>query len=183
MSNPQNGALGAFWVNSPSGRNKLAQAAIVAQVNVADPAGMVDLAASFLSMDATGRLRVQGPATGIVVTPFTGTGSNSVGATGSAAAPGAGAAIVTIPAGSLPAGTWDIQVFVYFSVAGTADNAQLQAGATVVSILSLPASAFNQLPARLFRRTLDGATALSINAIAADAAGTYRAELIATRVA
>ncbi len=160
-----------------------------ARVDTADPTGgFTDQFDAALSIDANGRTRVflasgaAGAVQVIAVTPAI--LANSVGNRGTAAAPGAGAAIVTIAAGSLPAGTYDVQTQVYLTVAGTANNMQFQRGATVVSALDVLAAAVTGLPPfQVFRCVLDGATALSVNAIAADAAGTYQAQLIATRIA
>lgn len=182
MSNPANGTIGTLYMLSSvaPGVDKRALLVCPATVNVADPAGLTDVAGSLLSINASGFLRVVGPASGFTVVPLA--TADSIGVTTSTAAPGAGAVLATLtPA----AGTWDISVYVYFSVVGTKNNAEFRRGATVVSSLLLPAVA-NVMPAgpRVFRMTsLNGATTVSINATAADAAGTYEAELIATRVA
>jgi hypothetical protein len=181
MSNPVNGSIGTLFVLNGTAVNagKLGLLAVVATVNVADPAALTDGVGSHLSLDATGRLRVQLSAVApfpVVTPPLV----NSIGVTTTTAAPGAGAVLATLtPA----AGTWDISVYVYFSVVGTKNNAEFRRGATVVSSLLLPA-VINTMPAgtRVFRAVLDGVTTVTINATAADAGATYEAELIATRV-
>lgn len=183
MSNPLNGTVGALYVISGVGStntDRIGQKMFIASVNTADPAGLTDLQATWLSVDAAGNLRVRLP----VVAPFpvvTPPLVNSIGVTTSTAAPGAGAVLATLtPA----AGTWDISAYVYFSVAGTKNNAEFRRGATVVSSLLLSVVVNAEAPAgtRVFRCVLDGVTTVTINATAADAAGTYEAELIATRV-
>jgi hypothetical protein len=181
MSNPANGTLGTLYVLNGTAVNagKLGLLVVAATVNVADPAGLTDGVGSHLSLDATGRLRValSSAAPFAVVTPPL---VDSIGVTTTTAAPGAGAVLATLtPA----AGTWDIQAWVYFSVGGTKNNAEFRKGAGVVSSLLLPAAVATAVPPpRVFRAVLNGATTVTINATAADAAGTYEAELIATRV-
>lgn len=181
MSNPANGSIGSLYVLNGTAVNagRLGLLVIAATVNVADPAGLTDGVGSHLSIDATGRLRVglSGAAPFAVVTPPL---ADSLGVATTTAAPGAGAVLATL---TPTAGTWDISAYVYFSVAGTKNNAEFRKGAGVVSSLLLPA-VINVNPAgtRVFRAVLNGATTVTINATAADAAGTYEAELIATRV-
>lgn len=153
-----------------------------ATVNAADPAGLTDTDLSLLSIDTAGRLRTLAtPASGAVFPVTPSVLADCLAARATVAAPGAGAALVTIAAP--PAGTYDIQATVYFTVVGTVNNAEFREGAAVVSTMQLPAVA-NQIPLiHTFRRVLDGATNISINATAADGAGTYSAMLIATRIA
>ncbi len=147
-----------------------------AMVNVADPAGMTDLKVAQLSIDATGRLRVQA-SQGIPVSPFI--QADCLAAAATTAGPGAGGALATIA--TPPAGYYQITATVYFTVVGTVNNAEFREGAAVVSRLQLPA-VVSQIPlVHTFFRALDGATNISINATAADAGGTYSAMLIATR--
>ena len=182
MSNPLNGTIGTLYVISgvaSTNADRIGLKVFIASVNTADPAGLSDNQATWLSVDANGRLRVglSSAAPFAVVTPPL---VNSIGVTTTTAAPGAGGVLATLtPA----AGTWDVSAYVYFSVAGTKNNAEFRRGATVVSSLLLPA-VVNVMPAgtRVFRCVLDGVTTVTINATAADAAGTYEAELIATRV-
>lgn len=187
MSNPLNGTRGTLWGVGPNSR-RLGQLVFVATVNVEDPVGLTDVAATHLSLDATGRLRVQlGNAT-VSVQPSAGALADMPGAAARVVAPGAGAIIATIAAGSLPAGTYDIQVAVGFDegapVAADINNMEFREGATVVSSLQVFA-VIN--PARFlvtFRRALDGATAVSVNATAAGTAGVgYNAQLVVIRVA
>jgi hypothetical protein len=160
-----------------------------ARVDSADPVGgYADQMDAAHSMDINGRLRVflstgaGGAAQTVGVIP--GVLANSVANRGTAAAPGALATIVTIAAGSLPAGTYDVQVQAYLSVAGTKNNMQFLRGATVVTALDVLAAAATVLPPfQIIRCVLDGATAITVQSIAADAAGTYEAQMIATRVA
>lgn len=185
MSNPNTSPLGDLkniFFNADA-----AYQVFPAQVNVADPAGLTDLVLTFLSVDATGRLRIQGPATGLIITPVAGATfttvplvANSLANRATTAAPAAGAALATIAAP--PAGFYAIDATVYFSVVGTKNNAEIRFGATVLVNLQLPA-VVNQIPLiHRFYRNLDGATAITLNATAADAAGTYEAMLTATRV-
>src|SRR6266446_6002366 len=182
MSNPVNGTIGGFWLTSGvgAGSGKIAPLIAIATVNVADPAALTDGFGAMLSVDATGRLRVQVGAAGIATFPAQ--AGDDVAARATTATPGAGAALVTIAAGALPAGTYEITATGFFVVVGAVNNAEFREGAAVVSSLQMPA-VVNQIPLiHSFRRALDGATAISINATAADAAGTYSAMLIARRV-
>jgi hypothetical protein len=181
MSNPANGSIGSMYMLASNVANAAKQALLVcpAVINNADPAALTDGNGSLLSINTQGFLRVVGPAGGLIGVPLQ--TNNSIGVTTTTAAPGAGAVLATLtPA----AGSWDVAVYVYFSVAGTKNNAEFRIGAGVISSLLLPAVA-NLMPAvvRVFRAVnLNGATTVSLNATAADAAGTYEAELIATRV-
>lgn len=157
-----------------------------AQIDSADPAGLTDGNASSLSLDQTARVRVQLGTTIVSVTP--GVQASSAAATARAVAPGAGAAVVTIAAGSLPVGLYDIQVFAGFDVgapvAADIDNMEFRVAATVVSSLQVFAIINVYGPVRVFRANLSGAQAISVNATAAGTAGVgYNAELIATRIA
>lgn len=188
MSAPQNGTPGPIWSRKlqgggPQGDFIIGGIVLPATINVADPAGLTDLQASTLSIDATGRLRVVAtvPA-GVPIPTVPGITVDSLSARATIAAPGgAGTVLVTIAAP--PAGTYVITATVYFSTAGTKNNAQFQEGATVVSSLQIPGIA-NQIPLiHTWTRVLDGATPISITAVAADAAGVYESMLIATRIA
>lgn len=104
-------------------------------------------------------------------------------ARGAVTAPGAGAAIATIVAP--PAGLYRITVIGrYGGTSDTTDNMELKKGAT--SLLVLPVLAVNNgtaIPVTVDVR-LDGATAITVNAIAAGAALTnYLAYIVATKVA
>lgn len=112
----------------------------------------------------------------------------SVSAYGTATAPAAGGAIVTLAAGSLPAGVYDVNVTArYDGTPGTGerDNMELRAGATVKRRILINDVADNYGDrAADMRVYLDGATALSVNATAIGTAGAiYTALLIARRVA
>lgn len=184
MSNPANGTIGGLYTSL--GRGSIAGiTAAVAQVNVADPEALTDLNLVLLSVDAAGNLRTKlgAVAAGLVVPTIPPSLASSVGNRGTVAAPGAGAAIVTIGAGALPSGLWDVQIQVYLSVAGTKNNMAFQIGATPIVLLNVLAAAATQLPPSIIARCiLNGATAISVNAIAADAAGTYEAALVATKL-
>lgn len=111
---------------------------------------------------------------------------DSVGAAGSAVAPAANAAIVTIAAGSLPAGEYEVRARgMYGGVADVVNNMNLRKGGAAIMTLSVSALANSEPDMTVLPRiTLDGATALTVNAIAAGAVNTvYRAEIIATRTA
>jgi hypothetical protein len=185
MSNQVTGSPGPIYARAVAGGiGDQIQGTFVfpACVNVADPAALTDNLAATLSVDANGRLRVvlSGPApAGIVgVQPAILADDTAVRTT--TAAPAANAVLATLtPA----AGTYEITATVFFVVVGTVNNAELREGAGVVSQLQLPA-VVSQIPLiHRFYRVLDGATAITINATAADAAGTYSAMLIAHRVA
>lgn len=108
----------------------------------------------------------------------------SEGDAGTVTAPGAGAAIVTIAAASLPRGTYRVLVSVGYG--GTADvinNMELRKGTTVISDLYVIATVNGSPVQQEFIVELDGAQALSVNAIAAGALGTvFNAMLVATRI-
>jgi hypothetical protein len=108
---------------------------------------------------------------------------NSVLASGNVAAPGAAGVVASIPAGSLPAGTYHILAEAgYGAVAGAVDDVQLRAGATVLGTFRLAASiGANDFVNIEAVRVLDGLTAVSINAIAG-AAGNYIGNLVVTPI-
>jgi len=109
---------------------------------------------------------------------------DSVNAVGTATTPGAGAAIATIAAGSLPKGKYRVSVLPSFGgTGGTANDMQLKKGATVVGTLFTQGATTNTGYARqdFEQVTLDGATALSVNANAGGA-GVYNAVLTATKL-
>jgi hypothetical protein len=108
---------------------------------------------------------------------------NSVFASGNVPGPAAGAAIATIAAASLPAGTYHVMAEVgYGAVAGAVDDMRLQAGATNLFTFRVAASAgVNQYVDIELVRVLDGSTALTINAIAGGA-GNYEGYMTATPI-
>lgn len=108
---------------------------------------------------------------------------DSVNAVGTATTPGAGAAIATIAAGSLPKGKYRVAVFPAFGgTAGTVNDMQLKKGATVVGTLSVQAAVNTPYARQDFEQvTLDGATALTVNAVAGGA-GVYLAVITATKL-
>jgi hypothetical protein len=157
-----------------------------ATVNVADPVGLTDVTSAMLSVDAAGRLRcLVTSAAGAVFTtqPLL---TDSSGVTGRAVTPGVGGVIATI---TLAAGTYDIQVFASFDVgapvaATETNNMEFREGAGVISVLQVLPVINVYSPARLFRRVVDGVTAISVNATAAGTAGVgYNAEITAIRIA
>ncbi len=108
--------------------------------------------------------------------------SDSLVAYGTATGPGAGVAIATLAAPG--AGEYEIQVTPgYGATAGPMDNMQLQIGATVVGKLIVQA-AVNGAPVvhRFPRLAVPAATAITVNQVGADAAGVYRAQIVATPV-
>lgn len=182
MSNPVNGTVAIRFL-SALGRDGMAAVA-PATVNVADPAGLTDLNSAQLSIDATGRLRVQLGATVLNVQPSVLADSLDVAAR--VVAPAAGGAIATIAAPA--AGTWDVQVLVGFDVgapvAADINNFEFRKGAAVVGSLQAFAVINVYGPVRTFRMVLNGATNVSVNATGAGTAGVgYSAQLTATRVA
>ena len=110
---------------------------------------------------------------------------NSVFASGSAVAPGAGAAVCTLAAGSLPAGLYHVLAYgAYGATAGGDSDMAVKAGATTLVTLPIDAvinGAF--APAVEFVRSLDGATALTVNSVAGGGAGSvYKAVIVATPI-
>lgn len=188
MSNPTNGAVGGFWITSGvgSGSSKILPYVAVATVNVADPAALTDGFAAALSIDATGRLRVQLGGTPVPVQPPAAALVDGLGATARAVAPGAGAAIVTVAAP--PAGTYDVQVRAALDAGAPAaadiNNMELREGAAVRSAIQVLPVIGVYPPVFTFRVVLDGATAVSVNATGAATAGVgYSAQLALTRIA
>lgn len=192
MSNPANGNPENIWVRvlggGGSGTNELGQWVFPATINVADPVALTDGQISTLSIDSAGRLRcLITPAANAVFTTAP-QGFQSVAARATVVAPGAGGAVVTIAAGSLPAGTYDVDVNAIFDVgapvAADTNNMEFRRGAAVITSLQLLPVITNIGIMRRFRMIMDGATALSVNATAAGTAGVgYNASIIATRVA
>lgn len=188
MSNPVNGTLNRFFIDGGvgAGSARLAPIIVPCTVNVADPAGLTDGFGAMLSIDATGRLRVQLGATPVPVTPPAAALVDGLGATARVVAPGAGAPIVTVAAP--PAGTYDVSIRAAFDVGAPAaadtNNMELREGATVrTALLVLPV--ITVYPGVVvFRLNLDGATAVSVNATGAGTAGVgYSAQLALMRVA
>lgn len=107
--------------------------------------------------------------------------SDSLNAGANVTAPGAGAAIATLAAP--PKGVYEVRVAAKTgagTVAADDGNVQLKAGATVL-VGAVPTSGQEIV---LDRVTLDGATALTLNAVgAATAAVVYTGRITATRVA
>jgi hypothetical protein len=185
MSNQLTGSTGPLYARDISGGfgNQIRGTLIFpATVNVADPAGLTDNLSAMLSVDASGRLRIvlSGPAPAGTVSVQPAILADDTAVRTTTAAPAANAVLATLtPA----AGTYEITATVYFTVAGTVNNAEFREGAAVVSQLQLPA-VVSQIPlVHKFYRVLDGATTITINATAADAVGTYSAMLTAHRVA
>ena len=125
----------------------------------------------------------------ITVAPFVATtATNSAAAT----APTAGTNIVTLASGSLPAGNYKVQVWLAASgtattAAADSNNMNLLAGATtVVKFFPYNCSTAGNLTnpgAFELYLTLNGSTALIVNAVGNASAGTvYSAMILATRV-
>jgi hypothetical protein len=111
--------------------------------------------------------------------------SDSVFAGGEIISPvAAGAPIATIAAGSLPAGTYRVDLYADIqAAAGNANDIEFRTGAVVrIAALGGNVSA-GAIRYQNIRVTLDGATALSLNATAGAAAGgQYVGQIIATRI-
>ena len=126
---------------------------------------------SIVRVDNNGFVRTVPPMFGI-----------SSSAAGSVTAPGAGAAVVTSP--SLGTGDYEVQVLAGYG--GTADafnNMRFQVGAAAVGPLYEVAAA-NGVPVRQVFQLYVSNTTVSVNAIAAGAAGAvYQAVIIWTQVA
>lgn len=188
MSNPVNGTINRFFIDGGvgAGSARLGQTVVPATINVADPAGLTDGFGAMLSIDATGRLRVQLGATPVPVQPPAAALVDGLGATARVVAPGAGAPIVTVAAP--PAGTYDVQVRAAFDAgapaAGDINNMELREGATVRTSLQVLPVIASYPGVVVFRLNLDGATAVSVNATGAGTAGVgYNAQLSLIRVA
>lgn len=126
------------------------------------------------------------PVTGTITPPFR--SSTAAGAT--ASAPAAGATVATILSGSLPAGLYDVEVWIGMNgtlAAGTdTSNMALKVGATtVVPKLAYVANGTSNQPAGPFRirYSMDGSSAITVVAVgAATASSVYSATIIATQV-
>lgn len=192
MSNQLTGSQGPMIVRNVAGgfgAQPIGTLIFPATVNVADPAALTDNLSAMLSVDANGRLRsVITAASGTVFSVTPAILAQSVGQSARVVAPGAGAVIATIAAGSLPAGTYDVQAKVMLDVgapaAADANNMEFRRGAGVISALQVLLVIGVYAGTVVFRMVMDGATALSINATGAATAGVgYNAELLATRIA
>lgn len=189
MSNPRQGTIGPLTVRDAPGPGQVIRGYLdfVANVNVADPVGMTDNNTSLLSIDANGRLRVIATvAPGTTFPTLPAVTVDSLGDTGRVVGPAAGGAIVTVAAP--PAGTYEVEVTTYYdgvpALAAEANNMELREGAVVRSDLIAPGVANVIGPIRTFILVLDGATAVSVNAVGAATAGVgYNAELVLRRVA
>lgn len=102
---------------------------------------------------------------------------DSLMADGRVLAPGAGGAIATLAAP--PAGIYEVEVNAVAgagAVAADNGNIELRFGATIIGSVNGPITGI--------RRTLDGATAISLNATGAATAGVeYSGSIVATRIA
>jgi hypothetical protein len=191
MSNQLTGSTGPLYARDIAGgfgvqvRGTLV---FPATVNVADPAALTDNLSAMLSVDASGRLRVvlSGPAPAGTISVQPAVLADSVGVTGRAVAPGAGVVVATItPA----AGTYDIEVRTNLDAGAPAaaeiNNMDFREGGVVVSVLIVsPVLHTNVAGISRFRRVLDGATAITVNAVAAATAAVgYSAQITAIRVA
>lgn len=112
--------------------------------------------------------------------PGTPVGADTLSIGGNSVAPGAGVAVATLAAP--PAGVYEVRVSAQTgagTVAADNGNMQLKKGAVVV-VAALPTGGQEEIVDRV---TLDGATALTVNAIGVSTAGVpYTARLSATRV-
>lgn len=126
------------------------------------------------------------PIVGTLTPPF----RSSVAAGATAAAPTAGTAVATIAAGSLPAGLYDIDVWIAMNgtlaAATDTSNMMLKAGSTtIIAKLAYAANGTSNPAAGPFRvrYSMDGSSALTVNAVAsATASSVYSATIIATQV-
>lgn len=125
------------------------------------------------------------PVTGTFVPSF----RTSAAAGATAAAPTAGTAVATIASGSLPSGLYDIEVTIGMNgtlVSATdTSNMALKSGATtLIAKLAYTANGTSN-PTSTFRlrASMDGSSALTVNAVAsATASSVYSATIIATQV-
>lgn len=183
MSNPTNTGAPSY-VTQPARQVQ----SFPATVNVADPAGLVDLNISQLSIDASGRLRtvLSGPAPAGVVGTQPSQLADSVENAARVVAPGAGVAIVTLVAPA--AGTYEVDVVVGYDAdvpaAAELNNMEVQRGGVALFTPLQVLSVINNLQAKRFRITFTGANNLTVNAIGAGTALVgYTAAIVATRVA
>ncbi len=111
--------------------------------------------------------------------------ADSVGAAGTATAPTAAAAIVTVESSNLPAGIYELSVRAgYGGVESVVNNMDLRKGGSVISALYVPA-VVNGIPVeRVVRQvTLDGTETLTVNAVATATASTvFISEIFATKI-
>jgi hypothetical protein len=112
----------------------------------------------------------------------------TVSAYNTATAPGAAGVVATLLAASLPAGYYKINVEASFDAGVPAvaerDNMELRAGASVLKKIIINPVASPTIGVAEFYRTMDGSTALTVNASgAATASVVYRASITATRLA
>lgn len=108
--------------------------------------------------------------------------AESLAAAGTAVAPANGAAIVTIAAP--PAGEYLVMVKAgYGGTADVVNGMELRKGATAITTLAMLAIANSLHDHVLTRVTLDGASALTVNARQVGAVGSvYIAEIVAVRI-
>jgi|SRR5262245_152617 len=111
-------------------------------------------------------------------------GDSGQSVTGNASAPAAGAAVVT---GTPTAGTYTVTVTTFLAAGAPAaadlNNMELRAGATVIAKLPVAQAINFPIPQSGIVVTLDGATALSVNAIGnATAAVVYAASYYITQI-
>ncbi len=113
------------------------------------------------------------------VAPYVGP---SQAAYGNATGPGAGVAFATLVAPG--ASFYEIRVTPgYGGTAGPMDNMQLQVGATVISKLVVQAAVNGAPVLHVFKRVfVPAGQAITVNQVGADAAGVYRAQIVATPV-
>lgn len=161
-----------------------------ANIDAAQPAGLIDGSPVALSMDTNGNLRVSltniGIATGAVpVVPvyLADTLAAATGA-GGVIAPAAGAAIATLA--NVPIGTYDIEVVAGYGTTGDKiNNMDFRIGGTVISTLYVDPAGSSVPVRQQFKRLANGAIqSFTVNASTAGAAGSvYAAAIFATRIA
>lgn len=192
MSNQQTGSLGPLYVRDLQagvGQQLRGTLAFIAEVNVADPAGLADTVAALLSLDNAGRLRtLVTPASTAIFPVQPAVLGESLGVAGRVVAPVAAGVITSIAAGSIPAGTYLVQASAVLDaggpVAGTDyNNMVLKKGAAVIATLQVTGTISDVNPFD-YVLIMDGATAITVNAIGAATAGVgYNAALAIRRIA
>lgn len=173
-----------------AGRNtflvSLGTLTVPAQVDAAQPAGLIDGNAASLSLDTGGNLRTTLTAAGLPAgtgLPVVNLGgiADTLLATGTVTTPGAGAAIATL---AIPgAGTYNVLVIAgYGGTAGAVNDMVFKNNGTNVgtALFVLPSTNV-QTPTPLVRITATGAINFTVNAIAGGA-GVYIASISAVRV-
>lgn len=151
-----------------------------ANVNQAADDGCVITSPATVTVEGTGPLWAIGIGTGNVT-------QQSVTGFGSAVAPGAGSVIASIPAASLPPGTYEVYLLTYLDgtlvTATDENNLALESGGAVISQLLQPAPSSGNgfvVPSGPYVVSVNGSQSISVNAIGAGSVSAkYNAQITA----